>query len=812
MAKRGEAKTILLMTTALACGLASAANAQMSPEPPQVERPVEFSLPVIFRGRVLGQVLVRLRGGQAEVDAADLINLLSPSLTEEGRDALMRAFPPGAFADPLSLSGYGVEATYDPARLEVFVVEIKPGIAASVPLIDFGASSALPVTLEPERTSGYLNVLPELVVDQDGEISAAADLFAAFRVGNFVFETDGGYDDGDGIGPGLYRTQSRLVWDRPDQLRRYSLGDLRTPATGLLGSAFIGGVSIESGRRIFNPFLPAASLGGQRYLIDSRATVEVYSNGTLVDSLQVDPGAYDISQLATRYGATNIELFVVDGAGRRQGIQIDGFFDRVDLQQGETEFSVAAGVLADAFSFSPSYSDEPAVAATYRRGLSSRLVVGGGFQGTSDLQTVSVEGVYNLRRLPARAEAAIAVSSNGGAAARAALFYFDIGKLNPTAWSLSATHETESFRVLGDVLSVGDFAETTVNGSYSRAINDRLTVLGGLTYTNIRPGGEFSLATVEGRYRLSARTQLRAGLQYGQRSSGEREFGAGVSLTMFFGNGARLNARYDSVGNNAGVSYSRSPRNHVGSYGYDLIASRAEGRANVDASAVYIGNRFDVRGSFTSAGTGFDDISRDQQFRLNVGSSVAYAGGLFAWGRPINDSFLIAKPARGLDDTRVVVGDYLQENRYEAVSGPFGPALQPQLSSFSNQSVRYDLEGRFEVSDVGAGIETVLPPYRSGYRLTVGSDATSSVVGTLFIDGVPAALVAGSVVQIDDPDFERDVFFTNSVGRFAVVGLRPGRTYEVRIPTSSVIYRFTTGDRDQPLNRLGDVAVTSGAK
>ena len=54
----------------------------------------------------------------------------------------------------------------------------------------------------------------------------------------------------------------------------------------------------------------------------------------------------------------------------------------------------------------------------------------------------------------------------------------------------------------------------------------------------------------------------------------------------------------------------------------------------------------------------------------------------------------------------------------------------------------YDLINGPAGYDIGSGIDTVEPPYRSGYNITVGSDANVTAYGVLSIDGTPASLVA----------------------------------------------------------------------
>lgn len=165
-------------------------------------------------------------------------------------------------------------------------------------------------------------------------------------------------------------------------------------------------------------------------------------------------------------------------------------------------------------------------------------------------------------------------------------------------------------------------------------------------------------------------------------------------------------------------------------------------------------------------------------------SSVAYAGGKVALGRRIGDSFAILYPHETLGNRRVITGDDLDGGRYNASSGVLGPALDNALGSYVNQSLRYDVVDAPAGYDIGEGILRLRPTYKSGYAYEVGTDAYVSALGTLVGDGeVPLALVSGRLRPANEPDATPVPFFTNTVGRFAMQGLRPGVRYRVELLT-----------------------------
>ncbi|MCY1463814.1 hypothetical protein D9M71_817630 [compost metagenome] len=111
--------------------------------------------------------------------------------------------------------------------------------------------------------------------------------------------------------------------------------------------------------------------------------------------------------------------------------------------------------------------------------------------------------------------------------------------------------------------------------------------------------------------------------------------------------------------------------------------------------------------------------------------------------------------------------------------------------------------------DIGEGIARVRPTYRSGYAIEVGSAAFVSALGRLHGNaGRPLALVSGRVRPVDQPDAKPELFFTNSVGRFAVQKLEPGKRYRVELFTSPAVgFEFTVPADNTGLLDLETIAV-----
>ena len=159
---------------------------------------------------------------------------------------------------------------------------------------------------------------------------------------------------------------------------------------------------------------------------------------------------------------------------------------------------------------------------------------------------------------------------------------------------------------------------------------------------------------------------------------------------------------------------------------------------------------------------------------MTAGTALAFADGKVAVGRPLSNGFAIVAPHENLAGSTITVGREKQAEPGEADG--LGPQLVTDLSPYSPARLAYDVDNLPVGYDLGAGSFELLPAYKSGYRLTVGSENTVTAFGTLVDDkGEPVALLTGAAQEEGRKDGPKITVFTNRAGRFGAQGLKPGR-------------------------------------
>ncbi|MFV0643087.1 MAG: hypothetical protein ACK5NN_01080 [Sphingomonadaceae bacterium] len=759
------------------------------------DRDVEITAPLQFNKRILGELPVLLTSDdQFHVSSAEFVALIGPLLTPESLQELTGLLAGRERFLPEIIAPSGILLEYDPQQLALLVLKIAPEKRSVEALYQqsFPEKPGVP----PLPFSAYLNASTVISrQSQFGDINKP-DFYmnGAVRINNFVLEADAQLRrDFATDNYSFERRYARVVYDQPDQYRRWFAGDLDPETRGRQGFIRMGGLGVVRQKQRFDSFRRNVFSGGRNLVLREQSVVRVSRNGIFQREFTLDAGQYDITNLPLDTGSNDIQIDVEGISGSRQTYEYEAFLDTIELAPGDYEYGAYLGFLDEGGFANPDYASRELVfSGFWRKAFLNRPAIGIGVQLSEDVQNVTTQTQFLLGR-DGRIRLDVGGSNAPPGMGFAATIGYDqiIGNRSGIGYdtvSVVADYTSKDYSTIGRIPGVNPIS-WNLTAAHTKRVTPKLFVTSNLSYRKSRSPqlrDSYSI-TSTANYRFNPEWSAQVGVEYirnGFIGTQSRNNGFGISVGLIWQPkyNRRAEARYNTLRNMGSSRYQKSTSNRAGSYGYSVNSSYNDGRSSLGGQFDYVGNRFEANLTHTAYGSQIRSIGDEQVTSFRLGTSIAVAGGHVAMGRTINDSFALVYPHETLKNRSVIVGDSLEGGKYTSRSGTFGPAVQNNLSAFLNQSVRYDVMDPPIGYDIGDGVERVRPAYKSGYAIEVGSAAFVSAIGTLTTSsGKPVKLVSGLLRRLDDPDKLPEPFFTNSVGRFAISKLEPGVEYVVEL-------------------------------
>ncbi len=777
----------------------------------QTVRTYNLTLPLIFQGTYLGDVPVAASvDGEISVNVERFIGLLGQRLAPEMTSELKRVAG-GQQIVPINVfAPVGITVTYDTAKLELVVAipVTKQGgqTISAMQRADLGQPNA--VTVAPANFSGSLLMTarqsyvwtPEAAKGWD-PFRVSADLALNFlgKDGTYLF-AQGEYDEG--AGDPFQRGNVALIHDDTAKALRASIGDVTAVPSGFQSSPILGGISLQRLFGELQPFRNVRPSGLFRFSLDRTSTVEVVVNGTSIRTLRLEPGQYDLKDFPLFNGLNDVELYVIDEFGRHLLAAFSQFFNARLLDEDVAEFGATVGLpqLRDTGDEIKYDTDLPSLSAYARYGVTQDITIGANLQGNklqwlagAELGWASPIGTFGV----------LAGFSDIKDLARghSYLVSYDISSeelafLKNPQLSLSYLHTTENFASLG-TLTPDEPREREMRGRLSF----RLPFDVGLGVSGSHTTGR-GTEPDETRYGLSVNyslgfVDLNASNERTERDGETVEDRFLLSLSLPLSDRENARASYDSGNDQYQAEYARFQRDELGDFGVRVAALREGDQATGSGEIAYNANRFDVLLQHDAVADIVTGEVETQRSSYAVATQLAFADGSFALGRPVGQRFAIIAAHETLYDHDVGVSQSRDSTRRQAEADFFGPALVAAGSAYQPHNIYVDVENLPAGYDAGTGQYDVLPGAASGYAITVGSEASRVVVGTLVgADGQPLALLGGEVRAKDDAARKPVLVFTNRAGRFFAEGLAPGRYDMVLGPALDIVV---------PLNVPADV-------
>jgi outer membrane usher protein len=232
----------------------------------------------------------------------------------------------------------------------------------------------------------------------------------------------------------VIRLDSTYDFADANTLRRYSLGDFISGGLAWTRPIRLAGAQIRSDFSMRPDLVtfPLPSISGSTAV---HSVVDVLTNGNLVLSQEIDPGAFEVPQLPMVTGAGTISLMVTNALGQQVNITQPFYASSALLAPGLQTFSAQVGLVRRNWGVVSNDYGKLAGVANYRRGLSPKLTIEGSAEATPGTVMAGGGAVVNVGNIAALNIAAAASTGSGHAGMQFSVGTQRIGKV----FSLSAS-------------------------------------------------------------------------------------------------------------------------------------------------------------------------------------------------------------------------------------------------------------------------------------------------------------------------------------------------------------------------------------
>jgi len=539
-------------------------------------------------------------------------------------------------------------------------------------------------------------------------------------------------NDLNGAGRQWLRLESTLTQDHPDDIATLRVGDTITNG-GMTGLAVRFGGLQYARNFATQPGLATLPLPSVAGAATVPSTVQLYINGVLQRTQEVQPGPFTVPQIPIASGPGLITLVVRDPSGQQQVINVPFYGASTLLASGLDDFSFSIGKERQNFGLESNEYGPVLGSALFRRGFSDSFT--GEVRGEASpgqqvfelgtLFAASTYGVFNL--------AAAESHSSLGQGTLGQFGYQYLGSTFGGGFNV----QRASLRFTQSGYPAGTPAPRT---QASASASMFLGSAGSMSASYIRQVdpilGEIKLASLNYSKSLGESAFLSFNLIHdltGQ--NGNTEF---LSLTVPLGpqRSASLGVSHQT-GNTTPFAQLQESLPAGTGFGYRLAAQagqNAESQGELDFQNDV--GTYDFQALHTSGQT---------VYQAGVNGALGYLGGDFFASRQLTDAFAVVRVP---DQPNV---DIYAQNQVVGRTDSHGYAVIPRLNAYQNNPIGYDPRNLPLDTDITTANLNVVPYYRSGVLVSFPVKTVRGVTFTVRLKS-GEVLPAGALIEVPDQD------------------------------------------------------------
>lgn len=597
------------------------------------------------------------------------------------------------------------------------------------------------------------------------------------------------------------RTTSRLTRDFEEQKLRLSLGDhYYSPRVFQGGTQYLG-MKIKKEFEL-TPFSISTTRGEREIYLETPSVVEIFINGQLIQTLNLEAGKHKIEDIPTISGINHIILRISDNKGNKQIIDFSQTSSDQMLKPGVHDFEYNLGSLSNSTEMGINYTEKIALSGYHKYGVTNNWTTSLGAQLKSNFYNLGSENqiatnrgiwVHNLTYSEGR-------NKKKGIANRIAYFWTcPCGK--DQVKRLVVAYDFQSPNFLTNIFSE-TYSERNLRHLLSLNYNQKLTdtisgSLGfGLASANFKkPSSEQASIGLSKKFINDILLSMNAQFTRTPLAFIKNNISLVAQVTYSFDGGKKnlaLTSNKTSAYLSNQVEYSYNKSVAMNNNVFRARAFDQDGTKAYSSSYYLNGSKFELL-----AGLDYYQMNKVQIYSLNPSGSIAFADNSFSFGQRIQNSFVIISNEQ--KNPVVVNGD---PDNNESYIKPLSSALLTSVQPYIPKSINVISDDNKIIQPFNKSYK-IQTTYKAGSRLKLGGELLKMAQGVLVNEeGIPYSFAGGKLVNLSNG--KEDSFFTGKNGKFYLENISSD-SYQLLIFDKQQVRVFNLNLKDKLKDEINDL-------
>lgn len=690
------------------------------------------------------------------------------------------------------LAKLGINTHYDSASLSLNI-EINPDLQKPRLLsMRHKGSATLRASnrIQANDIGGYLNLYSNLSTSTTlADPALKLRLESSLNIHGYVLESMASKDNeqwtlGD----------TTLTYDRSDKLYRYQAGDIATLTKGFQDTYSLTGISLSK-NFFMDPKLQIKPRANSTFTLSTKSTVEVYLNGTLQKTFQLDEGKYSLEDIGLLDGANNIDIKIKDEFGKITYKTTSEYYDTQLLKPELSTFSSSLGLLKDI----QEQTSTPLVkqlifSSYYQQGLYKNLTLGLDLQFSHDRNLVGFEAITSNQAGRVKFNVGLSQRREGGIGEAVGFTYHPNSDIFLTKIGLDRFIRSMNFRgeyrsryfdqliEKPELITPNPFIQSKLQSNIAFNLGKQweASLTSGFSRNYNDTNEYFATGNLSKRFQQGIKWNISAEYQSNDDLRIQTQLHIPLSSKLF-SRRQDITLNYDSKAHRFAGVYNLHRLGAVGenSIGGEVKYTDNDINQQLNTQLTYKNNRVETR-------LNAQQNNLSQQLNIGINSALLCAGSDCTVSYPVIDSFALVKGPASQEKPIAIKNGYgkfhypdnsdseLPDN-YSALITDKDSSAVVSLDSYKYQRISIDEGGLPFGYDPEKTEFEFIPQYHSSFTLIAGGKPGTVVTGQLIDNKKQGMSFKGGQWVAEQQGGKIIAFFTNKTGYFHLPSVPAGR-------------------------------------